>query len=69
METINVKINISTLTGQKLLKEVQKHPKTAQIEFNEPSFLASERTYTLDECYESSMDILSKNYGLDVRKL
>jgi len=33
MKTINVKIEISTPSGQRLLREVEKHPKVTEIEY------------------------------------
>lgn len=69
MQTINVQIDISTPTGRRLLHEVEKHPKTAKIEYPLPEGIAGQKTYTLDEAFEKCYDILSENYNVDVRKL
>jgi len=69
MESINVQIDISTNTGIKLLREIQKHPKVAVIEYPKPPEIAGQKTYTMEEIEEIAFDILSKNYGIDVRKL
>ncbi|MFM2291641.1 MAG: hypothetical protein RIS29_1454 [Bacteroidota bacterium] len=69
MNIVNVQIDIDTPTGRKLLREVQKHPKVAKIEQEIPEELAKQKLYTLDESFERCCDILSENYGVDVRKL
>ncbi|NDP22548.1 MAG: hypothetical protein GZ091_15920 [Paludibacter sp.] len=69
MNTVNVQIDITTPTGRRLLREVEKHPKVAKIEHELPEAIAGQKTYSLDESYEKCCDILSANYGVDVRKL
>jgi len=69
METINVQIDISTPTGRRLLREVEKHPRVAKIEYPLPKELEGQRFYTLDEVFEECYDILSEHYKCDVRKL
>lgn len=69
METINVRININTPTGRRLLREIEKHPKTAMIEYNLPESKPGEKTYTIEESYEECCKILSDHYNVDVRKL
>jgi len=69
MNTVNVRINIDTPTGRRLLREVEKHPKVVKVEYPEPDAMAGQKTYTLDEAFEKCYDVLSNNYGVDVRKL
>lgn len=69
MQTINVQIDLSTPTGRQLLREVEKHPKVAKVDYPLPEGIAGQETYTLDEAFEKCYDVLSKNYGVDVRKL
>ena len=69
MNTVKVQIDISSPTGRRLLREVEKHPKVAKIEYPLPEGMAGEKTYTLEESFEECCDILSENYGVDVRKL
>ena len=69
METINVRINITTPTGRRLLREVEKHPKTAIVEYPLPEGIPEQRTYTVEESYEECCKILSDHYKVDVRKL
>jgi hypothetical protein len=68
MNTINVQINIDSPTGRRLLREVEKHPKVAKVEQKLPEAITG-KTYTLDESFERCCDILTQNYGVDVRKL
>jgi len=69
MQTINVKINIDSPTGRRLLKEVERHPKVAKVEYPVSKTIAREKTFTLEESYDECCDILSEHYKCDVRKL
>jgi len=69
MESINVQIDISTNTGIKLLREIQKHPKVAVIEYPKPPEIAGQKTYTLDEAFDQLYDKLSELYGIDMKKI
>ena len=69
MNTVNVQIDITSPTGRRLLREVEKHPKVAKIEYPLPEGTVGQKTYTLEESFNECCDILSKNYGVDVRKL
>jgi hypothetical protein len=69
MQTINVKINIDSPTGRRLLKEVKRHPKVAKIVYPVSEAIAGEKTYTLEESFDQCCDILSEHYKCDVRKL
>lgn len=69
METINVRLNISTPTGRRLLREMEKHPNTAIVEYPLPEGITEQRTFTIEESYEECCKILSDHYKVDVRKL
>ena len=69
MNHVIARIDISTPTGRRLLKELEKHKKTVKVEYPLPAEIAGQRTYTLEESFNECCDILSKNYGVDVRKL
>lgn len=69
METINVRIDISTNTGMKLLREIQKHPKVASIEYPKPADIAEQKTYSLDEVFDRLENKLSELYGVDFKEL
>jgi len=69
METINVRIKINTPTGKRLLREIEKHPKTAIVEYHLPESNPKEKTYTIEESYDECCKILSDHYKVDVRKL
>lgn len=69
MKAINVQIDISTSTGRRLMREVEKHPKVAKIEYPLPEGVDGKKTYTIDEVFEECYDILSEHYKCDVRKL
>ena len=69
METVNVQIDLTTPTGRRLLRELEKHPKVAKIEYPLPAEIAGQKTYTLEESFDECCDILSEHYKCDVRKL
>lgn len=64
MNTVTVKINITTAKGRKLVQELQTQ-KEVEIEISMPEG----NFYTLDEVYENGLDKLSAHYGVDMRKL
>ena len=51
MQTIHVEIDISTPTGRRLLKEVERHPKVAKVEYPLPEIIAEQKTYTIEEVF------------------
>jgi len=69
MNQVIAHIDISTATGRRLVKDLEKHKKSVKIEYPLPEAISGQRTYTLDESYNECCDILSKNYGVDVRNL
>ncbi len=69
MSTVNVQIDISSPTGRRLLRELEKHPKAAKVEYPIPEAIAGEKTYTLDDVYNKGIDRLSELYNVDMRKL
>ncbi len=69
MNIVTVKIDISRPAGRRLFSEVSKHPGVATVEKPLPDIISDEKTYNLNESYDRCCEILSKNYGVDVRKL
>ncbi|MBN2745520.1 MAG: hypothetical protein JXR34_02255 [Bacteroidales bacterium] len=69
MESINVQIDISTKTGLKLLREIQKHPKVAKVEYEMPEKIAGQKIYSLDEAFDQLYDKLSELYGIDIKNI
>ena len=63
MQTINVQINIDSPTGRRLLKEVQRHPKVAKVEYPLSEALAGEKTYTIEEVFLKVEEKLNNHYG------
>ena len=69
--TVTASINISSPTGRKLLRELEKHKRIVQIVYNEPisSVTEVEDTVSLEEAENYLWDRLEENYGVDLRKL
>lgn len=64
MDTLHVKIDISTPKGRKLAHELcgQKG-----VEIENP--MPQEKTCALDEVYEKGLNKMSAHYGVDMHKL
>ena len=60
MQTINVRINIDSPTGRRLLEEVKRHPKVAKIEYR---LIAGEKTYSMEEVFSKVEEKLNNHYG------
>lgn len=69
MKTVQAKITFSPKTGRRLINEIEKAPDVMKIEEQIPESSTKNRTYTLEESFDECCDILSKNYGVDVRDL
>jgi len=68
MEVI-ARINIDSPTGRKLVHEIEKHKKVAEIEYPLPEELQNCTALSHNEVWNKVWDKLSNHYGLDVRKL
>jgi len=68
MEVI-ARINIDTPTGRKLVQEIEKHKKIAEIEYPLPDELQNCTASSHIEVWDNIWDKLSNHYGVDVRKL
>jgi hypothetical protein len=66
--TVTAQINIDTPIGRRLLKELEKHPKSVKVEYQLPEAISG-TTYTHEEVFNECYDILSEHYKCDVRKL
>jgi hypothetical protein len=58
-------INIDSPTGRKLVHEIEKHKKVAEIQYPLPEELQNCTALSHNEVW----DKLSNHYGVDVRKL
>lgn len=68
MEVI-ARINIDSPTGRKLVREIQKHKKVAEVEYPIPEALLDGTAMSHNEVWGKIWDKLSNHYGVDVRKL
>jgi len=62
MNTVNVKIDITSPTGRKLLREIEKHPKAAKIEYPMPDAISG-NTYTHDDVWTEIEKKFNEHYG------
>jgi hypothetical protein len=68
MDEVIARIDVSTPSGRKIVRDLE-NKKSVKIEYPLPAGIAGQKTYTLEESYKECIDILSKNYGVDVDKL
>ncbi len=64
MQTINVRINIDSPTGRRLLEEVKRHPKVAKIEY---PLIDGEKTYSIEEVFSKVEEKLNNHYGTNLK--
>ncbi|MDD4970313.1 MAG: hypothetical protein PHT07_12885 [Paludibacter sp.] len=69
--TVIANIDISTPTGRKIVRELEKHKRVVQITYPEPIVeeVVEEETISLDEAEEYLWNKLEESYGVDLRTL
>jgi hypothetical protein len=71
MKKIIVKVNASTLSGRRILRELEKHDKVVTIE--NPLPVGEDgltlKTYSLEETFDNLYDKLEHHYKVDLRKV
>ncbi|MEI8086782.1 MAG: hypothetical protein WCG93_11260 [Paludibacter sp.] len=66
---VTARINVDSPTGRKLVREIQKHKKVAEIEYPLPEGMLNGTALSHNEVWDEVWDKLSEHYGVDVRKL
>ncbi|MFT3753709.1 MAG: hypothetical protein QM800_12825 [Paludibacter sp.] len=61
--TVTAQINIDTPTGRKLLKELEKHPKTVKVEYPLPDAIAGQKLYSHEEVWSEIETKFNQHYG------
>ena len=64
MNTVTAEINISTLRGKKIVRDLEKHTKIVSINYPLPDNVPCSG-YTIDESYKRGLNKLSEHYGVD----
>ena len=69
--TVIANIDISTPTGRKIVRELEKHKRVVRITYPEPIVegVAEEETISLEEAEEYLWNKLEESYGVDLRTL
>jgi uncharacterized protein YeaO (DUF488 family) len=65
--TVTANIDISTPTGRKIVRELEKHKRVVELIYNEP--LPSEEVVSWEAAEEYLWDKLKDHYGADLRSL
>lgn len=69
MEEVIARINASTPTGRKIIRQLETHKKTVKLEYPDelPEYLKGQKFYTLDEAFDMVAEKLNKHYGTDYK--
>ena len=69
--TVIANIDISTPTGRKIVRELEKHKRVVQLTYPEPIVQEKviEETISLEEAEEYLWNKLEESYGVDLRTL
>jgi hypothetical protein len=66
---VTARINIDSPTGRKLVREIEKHKKVAEIEYPLPEELLNGAATSHNDAWNKVWEKLSNHYGVDVQKL
>ncbi|MDO9152370.1 MAG: hypothetical protein Q7U47_01450 [Paludibacter sp.] len=64
---VTARINIDSPTGRKLVREIEKHKKIAEIEYPLPESIAGQKTFTLEEVFGKLEKKLNEHYGTELK--
>lgn len=64
--TVTVQINTDTPTGRRLLREVEKHPKAAKVEYPVPEAISG-ATHTHEEVWSEIETKFNDHYGTNYK--
>ena len=69
--TVTAKINIESPTGLRIVRELEKHKKVVQLEFEKPLGIdnTSRKLILAEEVFDKMWDKLSELYGVDMRNV
>ncbi len=63
MNQVIARIDITTPTGRRLLKELEKHKKSVKVEYPLPEAIADQQTYTHEEIFSDLRKRIKKHFG------
>ena len=68
--TVTARINVETPAGRKIVRELEKHRKLVEIDYEKPEFIngVPEGYITLEEGEKHFWDSLNNKMGCDIRK-
>lgn len=65
---VTARINIDGPTGRKLVREIQKHKKVAELEYPHPSTYSDfTNNITTDEVFDMLMEKVNAHYGTNYK--
>ena len=67
MSFVTVTIDISTPTGRRIIRDLDKHKKVVKIQNPLPEHLVGKKTYTVDEVFDRVEQKLNEHYGTNYK--
>ena len=67
MNEVLARIDITSPTGRRIVRELEKHKDIVKLEYPLPEGVANGHSWK--DVYERGLDKLSAHYGVDMRKL
>ena len=66
MQTINVQLDLSTPTGRRLLRQMEKHPKAAKVQYPLPEAING-ITFPHEDVWEEVETKFNEHYGTNYK--
>ncbi len=67
MTEVIARIDASTPTGRKIIRELETHKKTVKLEYPEMEGLEGKKFYTQEEVWSIVEEKLNKHYGTNLK--
>ena len=67
MNHVIARIDVSTPTGRRLLKELEKHKNTVTVEYPLPDAISGQKCYTVEEVFSEIEKELNEHYGTNFK--
>lgn len=67
MNQVIAHIDISTVAGRRLVRELQKHKEVVKVEYPLPEELSGQKVYTVEEVFSKLEKKLNDHYGTNIK--
>ena len=67
MNEVIARINVTTPSGRRIVRDLEKHKKSVKMEYPMPESIVEKKTYSIDEIFEMGEKILNDHYGTNYK--